>query len=101
GQLWPNDGAHPANVTQAQLQNAFSGGRCDADAFGLTSAGIQVYLREPESGTMNTTEATVFRMPVNGPAHPVGLVYGTSQETGVGGLTLNPTNSPCPSSDGF
>ena len=90
-----------SNVTQAQLQSAFSGARCDADAFGLPSAGIQVYLREPESGTMNTTEATVFRMPVNSPAHPLGLVYGASQETGVNGTNpLKGTNVACPSSDG-
>jgi len=56
---------------------------------------------------MNTTEANVFRFPVNAPAHPAGLVYGTSQETGVvtgGGLVANPlsnvtTAAPCPSSD--
>lgn len=89
-----------SNVTTAQLQTVFSGGNCDAGALGLSNAGIQVYQREPESGTMNTTEATVFRFPVNAPAHPTGLVYGTSQETNVGTANpLNPTNAPCPSSD--
>ena len=50
---------------------------------------------------MNTTEATVFRMPVNSPARPLGLVYGASQETGVNGTNpLKGTNVACPSSDG-
>src|SRR6266550_8331749 len=42
---------------------------------------IQVYLREPLSGTMNTTEYTVFRYPD---------FSGNSQETGVAGH--NPLN---------
>jgi hypothetical protein len=92
----------PGNVTQAQLQNVFSGTLCDASAFGLANNGIQVYLREPESGTMNTTEATVFRMPVNAPAHPTGLVYGMSQETGVNANVNNPLTGAlaCPDSNG-
>lgn len=51
------------NATDAQLQAAFSGTSCDASAFGAPSSAIQVYLREPLSGTMNTTEYTVFRYP--------------------------------------
>jgi len=92
-----------SNATPAQLQTVFSGGNCDAGALGLSNAGIQVYLREPESGTMNTTEATVFRFPVL--TKKVGHVYdavvnGVSQELGVNGAApLNPTNVPCPSSD--
>ncbi|MGB9235590.1 MAG: hypothetical protein WCC04_14360 [Terriglobales bacterium] len=66
------------NVTDAQLQTAFSGAKCDADVFGLASNPIAVYLREPLSGTMNTTEASVFR-------YPVGGTDGKSQETGVNG----------------
>jgi len=66
------------NVTDAQLQTAFSGTKCDASVFGLSSNPIAVYLREPLSGTMNTTEATVFR-------YPVGGTLGKSQETGVNG----------------
>ena len=47
---------------------------CDASAFGAPAGPIQVYLREPLSGTMNTTEYTVFRYPT---------ANGKSQETGV------------------
>jgi hypothetical protein len=74
------------NATDSQLQAAFSGANCDASAFGAAGAPIQVYLREPLSGTMNTTEANVFRYPD---------VSGTSQETGVG--AQNPLAKPCTS----
>jgi hypothetical protein len=69
--------ANVTNATDAQLQTAFSGTTCKGNVFaGGTSGNIQVYLREPLSGTMNTTEATVFRYPD---------VSGVSQETGIGG----------------
>jgi hypothetical protein len=88
-----------SNATETQLQNVFGGIRCDADAFGLSSGGIQVYQREPLSGTMNTTEATVFRLPVAQNPNPT--VYGTSQENGVNGTNpLTGTSVPCSSSDG-
>jgi hypothetical protein len=58
----------------------FSGTNCDASAFGLPAGAINVFLREPLSGTMNTTEATVFRYPTVYPSPVAGL----SQETGVG-----------------
>jgi hypothetical protein len=63
------------------LQQVFSGTNCNANAFGLSSAAVQAYLREPLSGTMNTTEATVFRRPTV-PASEGFL--GLSQERGVG-----------------
>lgn len=72
------------NATDSQLQAAFSGANCDASAFGLPTSPIQVYLREPLSGTMNTTEATVFRYPD---------VSGVSQETGV--AAANPLAKAC------
>jgi hypothetical protein len=75
------------NLTDAstqQLQQAFSGASCDASAFGLPAGGIGVFLREPLSGTMNTTEATVFRHPAVYP----GSILGVSQEENVG--THNP-----------
>jgi hypothetical protein len=63
------------NATESQLQTAFSGTQCTGSVFaGGTAANIAVYLREPLSGTMNTTEATVFRRP---------NVSGVSQEKGV------------------
>src|SRR5579862_4449439 len=49
------------NATDEQLQAAFSGANCNADAFGAPSGNISVYLREPMSGTMNTTEYSVLR----------------------------------------
>jgi hypothetical protein len=76
--------ASVTNATDAQLQNVFSGTSCDASAFGAASSPIQVYLREPLSGTMNTTEYTVFRYPA---------VSGKSQETGV--AAANPLAKAC------
>jgi hypothetical protein len=70
------------NASTQQLQQAFSGTDCDASAFGLSSGGINIFLREPLSGTMNTTEATVFRKPTPYP----GSVLGLSQESNVGSL---------------
>ena len=72
------------DATDAQLQAVFSGANCDASAFGGSGA-IQAYLREPLSGTMNTTEYTVFRYPD---------FSGNSQETGVN--ATNPlAGKPC------
>jgi hypothetical protein len=68
------------DATDQQLQSVFSGTNCNANAFGLAAGAIEAFVREPLSGTMNTTEATVFRYPV--PAG--GAVGGKSQETGVG-----------------
>jgi hypothetical protein len=72
------------NATDADLHAAFGGSNCDASAFGASAAPIQVYLREPLSGTMNTTEYTVFRYKD---------FSGTSQETGV--AAQNPLAKPC------
>ena len=71
------------NATEIELQNVFSGKNCDASAFaGLAAGGINIFLREPLSGTMNTTEATVFRRPTTYPKAPG--VLGLSQEENVG-----------------
>jgi hypothetical protein len=78
------------DASDDQLQTLFSGANCDASVLGFSAAGINIYLREPLSGTMNTTEATVFRYPFNTDTG------GKSQETGVGGNTHNPlTKLPC------
>jgi hypothetical protein len=71
------------NASSTQLQQAFSGTNCDSSALdAATVGGINIFLREPTSGTMNTTEATVFRGPdahlSGGPNASLGL----SQETG-------------------
>ena len=75
-----------ANASEQQLQQVFSGTNCDASAFGLPAGNINVFLREPLSGTYNTTEATVMRYPtlyteggVTGKP-----VVGLSMETNVG-----------------
>lgn len=76
--------ASVTNGTDSQLQNIFSGSNCNASALGAPAGVIQAYLREPLSGTMNTTEYTVFRYP---------NANGTSQETGVNATKL--ANSSC------
>lgn len=78
--------ASVTNATDSELQAAFSGNNCNASAFGAPSSTIQVYLREPLSGTMNTTEYTVFRYPDHS---------GQSQETGV--AATNPLSKACTS----
>jgi hypothetical protein len=73
------------NATDAELQEVFSGTNCTADVFaGGTSAAIGVYLREPLSGTMNTTEYNVLRY---------WNFSGKSQETGV--AAQNPLDKAC------
>src|SRR5580698_232226 len=74
------------NATEPQLQQVFSGTNCDASAFGVKAGAISINLREPLSGTMNTTEATVFRRPTVYP----GKVLGISQEANVNGAVNNP-----------
>ncbi len=74
------------SATDVQLQNAFSGTNCDASAFGLAAGGIGIFLREPLSGTMNTTEATVFRKPT---VYSGGII-GVSQEANVNAVLNNP-----------
>jgi hypothetical protein len=74
------------SATEQQLQQVFSGSNCNASAFGLPSGAINVFLREPLSGTYNTTEATVMRYPT---LYAEGTIAGSpvtglSMETGVG-----------------
>jgi hypothetical protein len=72
------------NATDADLQAVFDGTNCDSSAFGVAAADIQAYLREPLSGTMNTTEYSVLRYPT---------FTGKSQETGV--AAANPLAKAC------
>jgi len=74
------------NATEQQLQQAFSGTNCDASAFGLPAGGISIFLREPISGTYNTTESNVMRHPTVYP----GGVLGVSMEANVNGAVNNP-----------
>jgi hypothetical protein len=80
--------ANLTNATEGQLQQVFSGTNCDASAFGLPAGGINIFLREPLSGTFGTTESTVFRRPTVYPNPVLGL----SQESNVnvGGTLYNP-----------
>ena len=71
-------------AADSALKAVFGGSNCNASAFGAPSAPIQVYLREPLSGTMNTTEYTVFRYK---------NFLGESQETGV--AAANPLAKAC------
>jgi hypothetical protein len=89
------------SVTEQQLQQVFSGTNCDGGAFGSAFAGpINIFQREPLSGTFNTTEATVMRYPTVYP-NPVN---GISQETNVNapgnGYKLNGYASACASGSG-
>jgi hypothetical protein len=73
------------NVTEQQLQQAFSGTNCDASAFGLPAGNIGIFVREALSGTFNTTEATVLREPTVYPsASGFSGVLGISQESNIG-----------------
>lgn len=100
------------DATDAQLQTVFSGANCNSSVFtGATSPGpLNVWLREPLSGTMTTTEMGVFRRQVEthlpAPAwsttgNGTGIYAGSgaSQETGVG--SNNPLSSlPCTAGGG-
>ena len=76
-------------ATDSGLQNIFSGDDCNASQLGLSSAAINAFLREPLSGTFNTTEASVFRRPIENT--PTKQVIGKSQEKNVG--STNPLSS--------
>lgn len=73
------------DVSTAQLQAAFSGANCTGTNFtGGTAGSINVYSREPLSGTMNTAEYGFFRMPRDSSGN-YDLVNGASQEKGLTG----------------
>lgn len=87
------------DASSTQLQTLFSGTSCDANAVfnlgGMNPEPINVYLREPLSGTYNTTEATVMRRPLEIP----GGAIGTSMELYTAGV--NPlNNTPCHDGNG-
>jgi len=89
------------SATDLQLQEVFGGNNCDANAvFGLGTSPnpIGAYLRDPFSGTYNTSEATIFRRPTE--TIPSDTVIGVSQETNVG-LTNPLKATPCANSVGI
>jgi hypothetical protein len=82
-------------VRDSQLQALFAntGAGCDGTTLGGTAGNIDAWVREPLSGTYNTTEFNVFSYPD---------FSGTSQEaylnvTSSGG---NPLNQQCPAGGG-
>jgi hypothetical protein len=81
--------ANVKDATIPQLQALFSGATCNANSLAGGGAGtINVFVREPLSGTMNTAEYSAFRLPRNSS----GTHDGLSQETGLAGLfTVDPT----------
>jgi hypothetical protein len=89
--------ANVLNATDSELQTVFSGTDCNADNFtGGKNAAIYAYVREPLSGTYNTTESNVMRRPVEVP----GGVIGVSMETNTN--AVNPMKAqPCASGTGF
>ena len=93
------------SASSETLQELFGGEVCNASIFnpGLNGP-VNGYVREPLSGTMNTTEANVFRRPVqtiskDGLTKQSDGTTTDSQETGVG--THNPlANLACGSGGG-
>jgi hypothetical protein len=84
--------ANLVNATERQLENVFSGTDTDASALGLTAGNINAFVREPLSGTYNTTEATVMRYPTLYSASTPQHVEGISMEayTACSGVVQNP-----------
>jgi hypothetical protein len=80
------------NASERQLSTVFSGTNTDASALGLTAGNINAFVREPLSGTYNTTEATVMRYPTLYSAATPAPVEGLSQElnTVCTGVLQNP-----------
>ncbi len=95
------------NASPTQLAQVFSGTNCDASAFSgsngaaLPTGGINIFLREPTSGTMNTTEATLFRGPTVSPNNGTATApLGLSQETNVYNTTTLTLNNPLAGQNG-
>lgn len=94
--------ASVTNVSLHQLQTVFSGSSCLASDLGGGTDNINVFIREPLSGTMNGGEYTTFRLPRDSSGnYALPLGGGTmsgSQENGLssGGIGITPVvNLPC------
>lgn len=89
----PLDGLN--GVTDQQLQSLFknTGAGCDGTTLGGRAGAIDVWVREPLSGTYNTTEYNVFSYPD---------FSGTSQEAFLNPSSSggNPLNQTCPAGGG-
>ncbi len=94
--------ANLTNATEYQLQQAFGGNNCDASAFGLPNGGINIFLREPTSGTYNSIEQALFRRPTvyTGSAMAAGTgVLGVSQETNIGPIVVGTVGTATTAND--
>lgn len=87
--------ANVTDVSDSQLQAllANTGAGCDGTTLGGASGAIDLWLREPLSGTYNTTEYNIFIYPD---------FSGTSQEgfLNPGSSGGNPLNQACPAGGG-
>ena len=83
------------DVSDSQLQGLFknTGAGCDGTTLGGTAGAIDVFVREPLSGTYNTAEYNIFAYPD---------FSGTSQEAYLDLTTANsnPLNQPCTAGGG-
>lgn len=78
--------ANVKDATLQQLQAAFSGADCRGSVFsGGAATAINVYSREPLSGTMNTAEYSALRLPRDSSGN-YDTVNGSSQEIGLTGI---------------
>jgi hypothetical protein len=83
------------NITSANASTLFSGTNCSSTLVTGATGAINPVLRESLSGTMNTTEFSVFRYAPDSPA-------GISQETGINlaNANTNPLALPCTAGGG-
>jgi hypothetical protein len=89
------------NVTEQQLQQVLSGTNCDGGAFGAAFAGpINIFQRDPLSGTYNTVEATVARYPTVYPNPVEGLSQETNVNAPANNYQLNGYASACAAGTG-
>ena len=86
--------ASVTNTSESRIQTVFGGSNCDASVFGAPEGVIDVYNREPLSGTFNTVEMSTFWYPRSGVSGGEVVHPGTSQEHNVKGT--NPmAGLPC------
>jgi hypothetical protein len=84
------------DATEDQLHTVFSGTNCSTTALGLGggSSPVTAILREPLSGTMNTTEYSVFRL------YTSTAIPKLSQEKNVGAPTVGTSANPLSTAGG-
>lgn len=100
--IYNRTGGSPAfgnfsNATQQNLRDVFGGEDCSTSRLGIggTNKPVTAVLREPMSGTMNTTEYTTFRVYISTKA------VKTSQELNVGLPTPGTVSNPLSTAGGI